>query len=55
VGVRHEGDASARGYLLAVVGVEGRRRGAWAPSVELGFGGGVRLGVVLRRARPDAR
>lgn len=59
VGVRVDGtrddDPAARAYLLAVVGVEGRRRGAWAPSLEAGVGGGARLGVVLRRARADRR
>jgi hypothetical protein len=59
VGVLAAGDHDTRGYLLAVVGVEGGggrpgRRG-WMPAVELGIGGGARLSLVLRRARPDAR
>jgi hypothetical protein len=54
-GVRRGSRAAARGYLLAVVGVEGARRGGWAPSLEAGFGGGTRVGLVLRRARADRR
>jgi hypothetical protein len=46
---RSEGGRRPRGYLLAVVGVEGSPIGSWLPSVELGFGGGVRFGIVLRR------
>ena len=44
-----------RGDLLIVIGVEGPARGAWRTSVELGLGGGARLGVVLRRARSNGR
>jgi hypothetical protein len=40
-----------RAALGAVVGVEGRARGGWAPAVELGLGRGARLGVALRRGR----
>lgn len=38
--------------LLLVAGLEGRRRRTITPAIELGLGGGVRLGVVLRRTRP---
>lgn len=41
--------------LLLVLGVEGRRRARWTPSVELGLGEGARLGVVLRRSRKNGR
>lgn len=44
-----------RTRLSAVLGIEARPRGGWAPSLEAGFGGGVRAGVVLRRALPDGR
>ena len=58
-GVRRDGHGETRGYLLAVIGVEGKGPGAtrsgWAPAVEAGIGGGARLSLVLRRARPDAR
>lgn len=39
-----------RVHLTAVVGVEGRRESRWLPAVELGFGGGVRMGLVFRRS-----
>lgn len=42
-------------FLLAVVGVEGRRHGGLAPAVELGVGGGIRVAAIIRRARPDRR
>ena len=51
---RREG-GSTDGDLVLLFGVEGRARRGWAPSVEGGVGGGVRIGVVLRRARPGAR
>lgn len=54
VGVR-AADGAGEPFLLAVVGVEGRRRGGLAPALEVGVGGGVRVAAVLRRARPDRR
>jgi len=45
----------AQPYLLLVGGVEGPEHGTWRPAVELGLGGGARLGIVLRRARNGAR
>lgn len=42
-----------RGYLLAVAGLEGPSGHGFLPALELGLGGGTRVGVVLRRA-PDA-
>jgi hypothetical protein len=47
--------ANWRGNLLLLVGVEGPARAGWRTSVELGLGGGARLGVVLRRARSNGR
>lgn len=52
---RLEAGLSPRTRLTAMVGVEGRSRRGWAPSLELGFGGGVRAGLVLRRALADGR
>jgi hypothetical protein len=52
---RLEQGARPRTKLTAVLGVEGRSRGGWAPSLEAGFGGGVRVGLVLRRALADGR
>lgn len=42
------GDAHVRPYLTAVVDIEGRGRGGVTPALQLGFGGGTRVGVVLR-------
>ena len=42
------GDRNVRPYLTAVVDVEGRRRRGVTPAIQLGFGGGTRVGVVLR-------
>jgi len=50
-GVTVRGDGGGPGtrtYLLAFIGANGPRTGAIAPGVELGFGGGVRLGVTMR-------
>lgn len=38
--------------LTLLAGLEGRARKHYTPSVELTLGGGLRLGVVLRRTRP---
>ncbi len=47
--------ANWRGDLLVIIGVEGPVHAGWRTSVELGLGGGARLGVVLRRARSNGR
>ena len=39
-----------RVYLTLLAGLELRDRGPIAPAVELGLGGGIRIGVALRRA-----
>jgi hypothetical protein len=44
-----------RVYLTLLAGLELRDRGHVAPAIELALGGGVRLGVVLRRAVPQWR
>jgi hypothetical protein len=49
------GDAHLRPYATVVLDVEGRKRGGWTPAVQLGLGGGARLGVVLRRSAPRYR
>ena len=43
-----DGDTRVRPYLTAVVDVEGRLRGRITPAFQIGLGGGVRVGVVLR-------
>lgn len=51
---RPDADGGSRAYLLVFIGVEGGlpqgARSGWVPAVELGLGGGARLGIVLRRA-----
>jgi hypothetical protein len=44
-----------RPYLTLVADVEGRMHGAWTPALQLGLGGGARIGVVLRRSTPRWR
>ena len=48
-------DAAPAWLLVATAGVEGRPRRGWAPALEAGVGGGVRLALVLRRSRADRR
>ena len=48
--VRLDEGARRRVHLTAVVGVEGRPASRWRPALELGFGGGVRVGAVFRRS-----
>jgi hypothetical protein len=49
------GDTHVRPYLTAVIDVEGRMRGAVTPALEVGLGGGARIGLVLRRSSPRWR
>jgi len=46
-------DGGTKGYLLVFLGVEGPlplgRTSGWVPALELGLGGGTRIGVILRR------
>ena len=45
-----------RPYLVAVADVEGpRTRGGIAPAVQIGIGGGVRIGIALRFGSAGAR
>ena len=44
-----------RAVLVGSVGVEGPAIGSVLPAIEVGFGGGTRLGVVVRRALPGRR
>jgi hypothetical protein len=50
VGVLFEDAREARVVAIVTVGVEGASDGRWVPGVELGLGGGVRVGVTMRRA-----
>ena len=49
------GEAHVRPFLTAVVDVEGRIRGNITPAVQLGLGGGARIGIVLRTSPPRWR
>ena len=44
-----------RAVLVGVLGVEGPQSGAIVPAIEVGFGGGLRVGIALRRAMPGRR
>lgn len=52
VSVAQRPGQGATAGLQLLVGLEGRRGQPLTPAIELGVGGGVRLGVVLRRTRP---
>ena len=56
-GVTYRSDVSSRHglFLLLVLGYEGAPVRGVLPAVELGLGGGARVGVVLRRAVPGRR
>jgi hypothetical protein len=56
VGLRAEPHDRVRPLLLVAIDLEGRRGvSGWAPAVQVGLGGGARLGLVLRRGVPNAR
>jgi len=50
---RSELDGGARAYLLVFLGVEGPlplgELSGWVPALEVGLGGGARIGLILRR------
>jgi hypothetical protein len=50
-----DGRANWRAGLLLLIGIEGPAHAGWRTAVELGLGGGARLGLVLRRARSNGR
>ncbi len=51
-GMTYRADRGARGalYLLIALGVHAPARAGVVPALEVGLGGGVRAGIVLRRA-----
>ena len=54
--VRAEAGDRARPLLLVAADLEGRRAAnGWVPALQVGLGGGVRLGVVLRRGAVGGR
>jgi hypothetical protein len=50
---RSEEDGGSHAYLLIYLGLEGAlpigRTSGWVPALELGLGGGARVGIILRR------
>ena len=59
-GARYEAGAPSaqrrwRALVTLVLDLEGPRTGAWAPAVQVGLGGGARVGLVLRGADPERR
>jgi len=50
-----DGQQRVRPYLTVVIDVEGRVHGPVTPALQLGLGGGTRIGVVLRTSRPRWR
>ncbi|HYW51786.1 MAG TPA: hypothetical protein VE861_14320 [Gemmatimonadaceae bacterium] len=50
VGMQFEQARAPRPVAIVTVGIEGRGDGTWVPGVELGLGGGARVGFTLRRA-----
>ena len=50
IGGIYDGSEKWRGVLVGTLGAEGPVTGHVVPAVEVGFGGGVRIGVAFRRA-----
>lgn len=44
-----EGDRT-RPYATVVIDLEGKRHGSWSPALQVGLGGGVRVGLAFRRS-----
>jgi hypothetical protein len=55
VGFKVEDQAAPRAVALITLGLEGPARGPFQPGVEVGLGGGVRIGVTLRRSATARR
>ena len=54
--LRAEPGERARPVLLVAMDLEGRRAGqGWVPAVQLGLGGGARLGIAFRRGAAGSR
>jgi hypothetical protein len=51
----YDGREGWRTVLVGVLGVEGPAAGRVVPAVEVGFGGGTRVGFAVRRAMPGRR
>lgn len=52
---RYDDDRKTRYFLLLVAGLDGPARGGISPAIEAGFGGGGRIGVMIRRSAAERR
>jgi len=52
---RFDEGEKARAFLLIFFGVDGPVHGGTSTSFEVGLGGGARVGMILRQARPNIR
>lgn len=50
-----EANAVTREYLVVVADLEAPRIGAVTPALQIGLGGGVRIGLVIRASRAGSR
>jgi len=55
IGGIYDGSEKWRGVLVGALGIEGPASGRIVPALEVGFGGGARVGVVVRRAMRGRR
>jgi hypothetical protein len=55
IGGIYDGSEKWRAVLVGVLGAEGPVTGRVVPAIEVGFGGGVRVGVAFRRAMHGRR
>ena len=55
VSVRAQTQDYVRPYLVAIIDLEGPRQRGFSPAVQLGLGGGVRIGAAVRWAAPEVR
>lgn len=55
VSVRGERGSTGRAYLVAMFGLEGPPSASFVPALEIGLGGGTRVGLILRRSLPRRR
>jgi hypothetical protein len=46
-----DGQSHVRPYLTAVFDIEGRKRRALTPALQIGLGGGARVGLVFRASQ----
>jgi len=55
LGVRYDRIADWRGVLIAVIGLEGPAWSGAVPFMEVGYGGGTRIGIGVRKRRARGR